>query len=106
MRSGADADVQLGGDLGAGAALGDQLPFPGAELPRLWRCGLLRRSWVGKHEGVLDRGGSAHHRAAFLSSVCPGQTRALAKPRTAVRADGADPQVALYPQGSPVEPSR
>ena len=31
----ADADVQLGGDLGVGAALGDQgdqLPFPGAEL--------------------------------------------------------------------------
>jgi hypothetical protein len=30
---GADADVQLGGDLRVGAALGDQLPFPGAESP-------------------------------------------------------------------------
>ena len=44
---GADADVQLGGDLGVGAALGDQgdqLPFPGAELARSRR----RRRCAGR----------------------------------------------------------
>src|SRR5262245_9348435 len=45
---GADADVQLRGDLGVGAALGDQgdqLAFPGTELCRA-RRGRLRRPGI------------------------------------------------------------
>ena len=42
---GAHADIELAGDLGVGAALGDQgdqFPFPGAELPASWRRLRLR----------------------------------------------------------------
>ena len=48
---GADADVQLGGDLGVGAALGDQgdqLPLPGAELPQPRRGWRLRAGAVSR----------------------------------------------------------
>ena len=63
----ADADVELSGDLGVGTALGDQgdqLPFSGAELPRARRSGRGLQARGGEHEGVLGRGGHAHHRAA------------------------------------------
>ncbi len=64
---GADADVQLGGDLRVGAALGDQgdqLAFPGAELGRS-RC---RGRWSGggEHQGILRRRVPAHRRTAVL----------------------------------------
>ena len=62
-----------GGDLGVGAALGDQgdqLPFPGAERPRARRR-RLRRAGVGEHQGVLGRGVHAHRRAALLGRPGP-----------------------------------
>ena len=71
---GADADVQPGGDLGVGAALGDQgeqLLFPGAELPQSRSRGRLRLRG-GEHESVLGGGGQAHRRAAILSRPGPG----------------------------------
>src|SRR5690348_13630459 len=59
----ADADEQLAGDLGVAGALGDQgdqLPFPGAELPQPWyRSRWLRRARTGEHQGVLGRRGPA-----------------------------------------------
>jgi len=48
---GADADVQLGGDLGIGPApgdQGDQLPFPFAEPGQSRRCG--GRAGGGEHQ--------------------------------------------------------
>ena len=77
---GADADVQLGGDLGVGAApgdQGDQFPFPGAELLQPGRRG-LRRAGGGEHQGVLGRGGQAHRRAAFLRGPGPAGAERLA----------------------------
>ena len=45
------------------ATRGDQFPFPGAQLPRPGRPGLLRAE-VGEHQGIFGRGGQAHRRAA------------------------------------------
>ena len=66
---GADADVQPGGDLRVGMALGDEgdrLPLPGAEHPQARRrLGLPRAGDLGEHQGVLGGGGQAHRRAAL-----------------------------------------
>ena len=65
----ADADVQLGGDLGVGAALGDQgdqFSFPGAELPRAQR---RRQEALGKAQQTLGpvRARVAEERGAAMS---------------------------------------
>jgi hypothetical protein len=57
---GAHADVQLGGDLGVGAApgdQGDQLPLAGAEPPRPRRRAGTGPARGGEQQGVLGRGG-------------------------------------------------
>ena len=62
------ANVQLGGDLGVGSALGDQgdqLLFPGTELSLAWqRCGGLTG---GEHASILGCGVQAHRRATGFS---------------------------------------
>jgi hypothetical protein len=75
----AGANVQLGGDLGVGTALGnqpDQFPLPGAELPRV-RHRLLRRSRVGEQQGLLGGSGYAHRRAAVLGRPRPAGSQCL-----------------------------
>ena len=63
-----------GGDLGVGAALGDQgdqFPFPGAELPGVVAAAGTVPGWLA--QGILGRGGQAHRRATVLRG--PGQLR-------------------------------
>ena len=95
----ADADVQVSGDLGVGAApgdRGDQLPFPGAELAQSWRrLRLPRGGDLGEHQGVLGRGGPAHRRAAFLGRSRPGgpeDPRGLAHGFKSARIGGPAPE--------------
>ena len=75
---GADADVQLGGDLGVGAALGDQgdqFPFPGAELSRARR-----------------RGGCCGPGAVSIRAYSAAVARLIAAPRSSRRPRPGGPE--------------